>query len=217
VDLDGAREGRPVNGESIRRIIAESNVPCQLGGGLRDQSHVREALDWGVSRVIVGTRALDEPAWLEALAGRHPGQVVLGLDARHGRLASEGWSRFSDRAPLDAARQFAALPLAAILYTDIGRDGMLAGPNLLALSELLSAVAMPIIASGGVSTREDVQHLARLGVAGCVIGRALYEGKLQLKDVIQAAGTQSLAALVDAGHTAGVQSPTSPHPSALQP
>jgi phosphoribosylformimino-5-aminoimidazole carboxamide ribotide isomerase len=117
VDLDGARQGQPVNGESIRRIVETAGVPCQLGGGLRTEADIATALTWGVQRVILGTRALKDPAWLETVCRRFPGRVVLGIDARDGRVATDGWTAVSDRSALDLARHCAGWPLAAIVYT----------------------------------------------------------------------------------------------------
>jgi phosphoribosylformimino-5-aminoimidazole carboxamide ribotide isomerase len=185
VDLDGARAGRPVNGPAVRAVVRAAGVPCQLGGGLRREADIEEALGWGVARVVLGTRALKEPAWLEGVCRRFPGKVVLGLDARDGRVATDGWQEVSERPALDLARQCAGWPLAALVYTDVRRDGMLEGPNREALAELAGAVSVPVIASGGVTTRDDVRRLARLGLAGCIIGRALYEGRLSLREAIQ--------------------------------
>ncbi len=194
VDLDGAREGRPVNGASVRAIVAAAGVPCQFGGGLRSEAHVEEALAWGVDRVILGTKALRDPAWLEGLTRQFPGRIVLGIDARDGMAATDGWLEVSRTSALDLARQCAEWPLAAIVATDIGRDGMLEGPNLEGLAEMARAVPVPVIASGGVTTLEDVRRLARLGLAGCIIGRALYEGRLELRDVLrEAAGGRESA------------------------
>jgi phosphoribosylformimino-5-aminoimidazole carboxamide ribotide isomerase len=188
VDLDGAREGRPVNGRCVEQIIAAAGVPCQLGGGLRTEGHVVEALSRGVTRVILGTKALQDPAWCEAMCRTFPGRVVLGLDARGGRVATEGWLHTSDQTALDVARRCSGWPLAALVYTDIGKDGMLAGPAVEETAALAAAVAVPVIASGGVTTVEDVARLAGRGVAGCVIGRALYEGRIELPAALQAAG-----------------------------
>lgn len=187
VDLDGAREGRPVNTESVRAIVEAAGVPCQLGGGLRSEEHIAAMLALGVTRVILGTRALKDPAWLEQVCRRFPGKIVLGLDAKAGRVATDGWLEVSEQSALDFARSCESWPLAAIVYTDISRDGMLVGPNAAALGELAAATRIPVIASGGVTTADDVRSLARLGLAGCIIGRALYEGTLTLTDALAAA------------------------------
>jgi phosphoribosylformimino-5-aminoimidazole carboxamide ribotide isomerase len=192
VDLDGARQGHPVNGESVRRILQSARVPCQFGGGVRREEHLAEVLGWGVERVIMGTRALQDPGWCEAICRRFPGRVALGIDARQGRVAVEGWQNLSDRSALDLARACADWPLAAIVYTDITRDGMLKGPNVEATAELAAAVSVPVIASGGVTTLDDVARLARHRLAGCVIGRALYEGRLDLAAAITLARKESL-------------------------
>lgn len=189
VDLDGAREGRPVNGPSVQAIVAAAGVPCQLGGGLRNESHIEEALSWGVDRVILGTRALQDPAWLEGVCRRFPQKIVVGIDARDGMVATEGWLSTSQVPALELARRVAAWPIAAIVYTDISRDGMLEGPNCDGLAEMARTVSVPVIASGGVTTLEDVRRLAQLGLAGCIIGRALYEGRLDLRQVLQELST----------------------------
>jgi phosphoribosylformimino-5-aminoimidazole carboxamide ribotide isomerase len=180
VDLDGAREGRPVNGASVRAIVEAAGVPCQLGGGLRDDAHVEEALAWGVTRVVIGTKALRDPQWCQSLCRRFPGRIAVGIDARDGRVAVEGWMEASDRSALEFARQCGDWGAAAIIYTDISRDGMLEGPNVEATAELAAAVAVPVIASGGVTTLDDVGRLAKRGLYGCIIGRALYEGRIDL-------------------------------------
>ena len=191
VDLDGAREGRPVNGAVIQQIIKRGRVPCQLGGGLRDESHVDQAFAWGVERAVIGTRAVTDFSWLQKICKQYPGRIVLSIDSKHGRVATDGWVENSHCTALDLARRSGTLPLAALVYTDISRDGMLAGPNLTALEELASETALPIIASGGVSNLEDVRQIARVGIAGCIIGRALYEGRLTLPEVIKASRTVS--------------------------
>jgi phosphoribosylformimino-5-aminoimidazole carboxamide ribotide isomerase len=186
VDLDGARAGRPVNDASVRAIV-QAGVPCQLGGGLRTADAVAEVLGWGVARVVIGTGALKDPGWFEALCRRFPAQIVLGLDARQGRVATDGWLQLSDCSALDLARQWEKLPLAGLVYTDISRDGMGEGPNWQALAELAAAVQLPIIASGGISTLEDIRRLRQSKVAGCIIGRALYEGTISLRQAIEEA------------------------------
>ncbi len=190
---DGARAGRPRNGASVRSIVHAAGVPCQLGGGIRTDEHVAEVLSWGVSRVIIGTKALRDPAWCEALARRHPGKVVLGLDARDGKVAVAGWLEGSEVTALALARRAAAWPLAAVVYTDIGRDGMLAGPDAEGTAALARAVpGLPVIASGGVTTLDDVARLARAGIHGAIVGRALYEGRLDLAGAIALAKDLSL-------------------------
>ncbi len=187
VDLDGAREGRPINGESVRAIVRASGVPCQLGGGIRTEAHLLEALAWGVTRVILGTRALHDPAWCETMCRRYPGNIVLGIDAKQGRVATEGWLDVSELTALELARRCAEWPLAALVYTDISRDGMLSGPNIEATAAVAAAVPFAVIASGGVTKLDDVTALARRGIAGCIIGRALYEGHIDLTAAIEAA------------------------------
>ncbi len=186
VDLDGAKEGKPVNGASVRAIVKAAGVPCQLGGGLRTEAHIQEALAWGVTRVIVGTKALQSPAWLVQMAQRFPGRIVLGIDAKGGKVATQGWLDVSEIAALDLARQYGRPPLSAIIYTDISRDGMMQGANVPAMAEMSAAVSVPVIASGGVTTLDDVKRLHENGLAGCIIGRALYEQQLNLREVVAA-------------------------------
>jgi phosphoribosylformimino-5-aminoimidazole carboxamide ribotide isomerase len=184
VDLDGARDGRSVNADAVRRIVNEAGVPCQLGGGIRTEADIREVLGWGVDRVIIGTRAVQEPEWLERMARQFAGKMVVGIDARAGKVASEGWLNVSKTSALDLAQECAAWPLAALVYTDITRDGMLEGPNFDAMQAMARHVPLPVIASGGVSSAADVRRLAELGLAGCIIGRALYEGRVDLKEIL---------------------------------
>jgi phosphoribosylformimino-5-aminoimidazole carboxamide ribotide isomerase len=187
VDLDGARAGKPVNGDSVRSIVAAGGVPCQLGGGLRTEADIETALSWGVTRVVIGTRALKAPGWFQKVCERWPGKIVLGIDARDGRVATEGWLDVSEISALELARRCADWPLAAMVYTDISRDGMLQGANVDAMAAMAGAVPLPVIASGGVTNLDDVRRLADSGLAGCIIGRALYEGRLNLKEALQMA------------------------------
>lgn len=187
VDLDGARDGRQANRTAIAAIVKAVDVPCELGGGIRDESAIADLLALGLSRLVIGTKALRQPEWFRAMCRRYPQKLVLGLDARDGRVAVEGWREASDVQAVDLARQFADEPVAAIVYTDIAVDGMLAGPNLAALAEMRRATNLPLIASGGIASADDVADLAGLSVAGCILGRALYEGKLTLADARQAA------------------------------
>jgi phosphoribosylformimino-5-aminoimidazole carboxamide ribotide isomerase len=191
VDLDGARSGEPVNAQAVEAILNQVDLPCQLGGGVRDEATLARWLDLGVERVIVGTRALEQPAWFRAVAQRFPGRVVLGLDARDGRVATGGWLDISSVDALELAEQLDDLPLAAVVYTDISRDGMLVGPNFAATEALAQRLKTPVIASGGVGTLEDVTRLAALPIAACIIGRALYEGRFRLGEALRRAGDHS--------------------------
>jgi phosphoribosylformimino-5-aminoimidazole carboxamide ribotide isomerase len=184
VDLDGARAGQVENWSSIEGIVAAVDIPCELGGGIRDEATIRRLLDGGLQRVVIGTLALKQPDWFRQMCHKFPARIALGLDARGGVVATEGWLEASRTSALDLARNFAGEPLAAIIYTDIDTDGMLLGPNLEAIAEMKRAVELPVIASGGVSTGQDVSQLANLEVAGCIIGRALYEGALSLPDAL---------------------------------
>ena len=187
VDLDGARDGSTANIEAVEAIVTAVDVPCQLGGGIRDEDVISRYLDLGLSRLVVGTQALKEPHWFRQMCARFPGQMALGIDAKGGLVATDGWLNTSTTSAIDLARQFAGQPLAAIIYTDIARDGMLGGPNLAAMAEMKAAVNIPVIASGGVATADDVAALARLSLDGCIIGRALYEGTITLADALSAA------------------------------
>jgi phosphoribosylformimino-5-aminoimidazole carboxamide ribotide isomerase len=190
VDLDGARDGQQGNLASIEAILAAVSVPCQVGGGIRDEATIGRLLGLGVSRLVVGTRALREPQWFRQVCREFPGQLALGIDARDGRVAANGWLQTSEVAATDLARQFAGEPLSAIIYTDIATDGMLAGPNLAAIGQMIETAEVPVVASGGVTTPQDVARLAEAGAAGCIIGRALYDKRIELADALAAAGDQ---------------------------
>ncbi|MBM4010395.1 MAG: 1-(5-phosphoribosyl)-5-[(5-phosphoribosylamino)methylideneamino]imidazole-4-carboxamide isomerase [Planctomycetes bacterium] len=188
VDLDGAKAGAPVQAELVRRMAAAAGVPCQVGGGIRTVETAESYLAAGLARVIVGSVAVEDPDLLERLAESHPGRVVLGLDARDGRVATRGWLDTSEQLAVEVARRHAGLPLAAIVYTDIATDGTLTGPNIAGLKEMLAATGAPLIASGGIATLDDIRRVAALGCAGCIVGRALYDGAFTLPDAIAAAG-----------------------------
>lgn len=193
VDLDGARDGKSGNRASISAILAAVTVPCQVGGGVRDEAVVADLLGLGVARVIVGTQALKDPEWFRAMCRKFPGRVALGIDARNGMVATAGWLETSHTPALDLARQFASEPVAALIFTDIAKDGMLAGANVPAMAEMQRAMAalsppIPVIASGGVTTVEDVRNLAAVPMAGAIVGRAIYEGRLTLADALAASG-----------------------------
>ncbi|MBX7165696.1 MAG: 1-(5-phosphoribosyl)-5-[(5-phosphoribosylamino)methylideneamino]imidazole-4-carboxamide isomerase [Pirellulales bacterium] len=187
VDLDGAREGRPSNLDAVRAIVASVQLECELGGGVRDEATIEQLLALGLARLVIGTKALKEPDWFRGVCRRFPGRLVLGLDARDGQVATDGWLSTSGTSAAELARQFDGEPLASIVYTDIATDGMLAGPNLAAMAEMAAAVRTPVIASGGVTTADDVRRLAEAGVAGCIIGRALYAGTITLGAALAAA------------------------------
>jgi phosphoribosylformimino-5-aminoimidazole carboxamide ribotide isomerase len=189
VDLEGAREGLPVNLPSVQDILGAVDIECELGGGIRDEQSISELLDFGLSRLVIGTSALVDPDWFRNVCRQYPGKLALGIDARDGMVATDGWLKTSSVAAVELARMFAGEPLAAIIYTDIATDGMLSGPNVAAMADMQAAVDIGVIASGGVTTADDVARLAKAGLAGCIIGRALYEGTLTLADALSAAGS----------------------------
>jgi len=181
VDLDGAFAGRPVNAAAVERIIAAVKVPVQLGGGIRDRATVDAWLDKGIARVIIGTAAVRDPALVKAAARAHPGRVAVGLDARDGKIAVEGWSKTSALSALDVARRFEDEGVTAIVYTDVNRDGMLQGLNLDATIALAEHISLPVIASGGLASLADVRALLEpraQKLEGAIAGRALYDGRL---------------------------------------
>ncbi|HTQ39726.1 MAG TPA: 1-(5-phosphoribosyl)-5-[(5-phosphoribosylamino)methylideneamino]imidazole-4-carboxamide isomerase [Pirellulales bacterium] len=193
VDLDGAREGKPLNLESIRAIAGAVEVPWELGGGIRDEATIRSLIDdVGLARLVIGTRAVEEPEWFRKMAQEFPGKLVLGIDAREGLVATDGWLKTSGKSAIDFAKQFEEEPLAAIIYTDIARDGMLDGPNVEGNRAMKEAVRLPVVASGGVTSAADIAALAKIPMAGCIIGRALYEGKMTLGEALAAAQGQGL-------------------------
>ncbi len=197
VDLDGAKAGQPVNLAAIESIIqmvertADRPVEIQVGGGLRTVASVQQLLTMGVDRVILGTIAVEQPELVRELCQRYPQQIVVGIDARDGLVATKGWLETSAVIAKDLAIQMADFGAAAIIYTDIHRDGTLAGPNLEALSELASGISIPTIASGGVSSLRDLLNLLALepmGVTGAIVGRAIYTGEVKLTEAIRAVG-----------------------------
>jgi phosphoribosylformimino-5-aminoimidazole carboxamide ribotide isomerase len=188
VDLDGAKDGVPTQAALVGRMVAAANVPVQLGGGVRSRDTAAAYLRAGVARVVIGSLAIERPDLLESLVTEFPGRIVLGLDARDGLVATRGWLETSTLRAVDVARRHAALPLAAIVYTDIARDGMLSGPNLPALADMIAATRLPVVASGGVSGAADIRRIAEMGAAGCIVGRALYDGKVTLAEALDAAG-----------------------------
>jgi len=190
VDLDGAFAGAPRNAAAVEAIVAAVDLPIQLGGGIRDMDTITRWLDTGVRRVILGTVAVKDPALVIAACRRFPGRIVVGIDARDGRVATEGWAETSDLAAPDLARRFEDAGVAAIVHTDIGRDGALDGVNAEATATLARAVDIPVIASGGVGSLEDIARLRACeaeGVTGAIVGRALYDGRLDPAAALAAA------------------------------
>ncbi|MGP9789061.1 1-(5-phosphoribosyl)-5-[(5-phosphoribosylamino)methylideneamino]imidazole-4-carboxamide isomerase [Roseinatronobacter sp. NSM] len=188
VDLNGAFAGAPVNAPAVEAILAAVDVPCQLGGGIRDMATIEMWLQKGLRRVILGTVAVENPDLVRQAAAAFPGQVAVGIDAREGRVATKGWATETDVMVTDLARQFEDAGVAAIIYTDINRDGAMQGPNVAATAALAQATGIPVIASGGVSRLEDLIALRDCGAAldGAISGRALYDGKLDLAQALAA-------------------------------
>tara|TARA_B100000700_G_C15056672_1_gene863196 strand:+ start:3636 stop:4352 length:717 start_codon:yes stop_codon:yes gene_type:complete len=184
VDLDGARDGLWINQDAVRSIVQSIDVPCQLGGGVREESTIELLLGLGVSRLIVGTKALKEPEWFSSMVSKFPNQLALGIDARDGMVATDGWLETSQTTAISLAQQFAGQPVAAIIYTDISRDGMMEGANVAGMAEMKQATEIPVIASGGVTTLEDVRQLRDAGLDGAIIGRSLYDGVIHLPEAI---------------------------------
>ena len=191
VDLDGARTGQPVNDSAIKAITAALSIPVQLGGGVRSAERAEELLACGLDRVILGTVALEQPQLVEELAARHPGRIVVGIDARNGKVATRGWIEESSTEASELAERISRSPLAALICTDIATDGTLAGPNLDFLRAMAAASQVPVIASGGIGTLEHLLSLLTLeplGVTGVIVGRALYDGRVELAEALQAIG-----------------------------
>jgi len=188
VDLEGAKDGAAIQANLIGEMVAAAGVPCQVGGGIRSRKIIESYLEAGVSRLVIGSVAIEHPALFAELAMAFPHTLVLGLDAREGKLASRGWIETSTQQAVEVAAQSAELPLAAIVYTDIARDGMLQGPNLPALEAMVQASPHPVVASGGIADADDLRAVAATGASGCIVGRALYDGGLTLSAAIEASG-----------------------------
>lgn len=187
VDLNGAFEGKPVNAAAVEAILAAVDIPAQLGGGIRDMATIESWLDRGLNRIILGTVAVENPALVREAAEAFPGRIAVGIDARAGRVATRGWATETDVKAADLARQFEDVGVAAIIYTDIDRDGAMQGPNIPATEALARAVHIPVIASGGVSKLDDLKSLAETRIiAGAISGRALYDGALDLGEALAA-------------------------------
>ena len=195
VDLDGAKRGEPINDAAVRAITSALDIPVQLGGGVRSLERAEELIACGLDRVILGTVAIEQPQLVQELAQRHPGRIVVGIDANNGRVATRGWIEQSDVLATDLAKQFSAAGIAAFITTDIATDGTLAGPNLEALRTMAQCSAVPVIASGGIGCMADLLSLLPLeplGVTGVIVGRALYDGRVDLAEAIAALGEARL-------------------------
>ena len=187
VDLNGAFAGEPVNGAAVASILDNLTIPAQLGGGIRDMATIEDWLSKGLARVILGTVAVETPDLVREAARAFPGQVAVGLDARDGKVATRGWAEETEMTVTDLARAFEDAGIAAIIYTDIDRDGAMGGPNIAATEALARAVRVPVIASGGVSSMEDLLRLKETGViSGAISGRALYDGAIDLGEALAA-------------------------------
>ncbi len=187
VDLDGAVEKSPRNLDAIRKIVENTKIPIQVGGGIRDMETIRMYLESGVERVVIGSEAIHNPALVKDACRTWPGRIVVGIDARNGMVAIEGWTQTTSVSAVELGKQFKDSGVAAINFTDIERDGMRSGPNIEATRDFARSVGVPVVASGGVSSIEDIQNLAPLaadGVIGVITGRALYDGSLDLKAAV---------------------------------
>ncbi len=188
VDLNGAVTGSPVNKQIIRKIVKAVPVPIELGGGIRDMETLDAYIDLGVQEIILGTVAYKDPDFVFQACERYPGQIILGIDAKQGKIAVEGWTESIGLGPVEMAKKFENVGISAIIYTDISRDGMRTGPNIEATRELARSVEISVIASGGISDISDVERILDLepyGVTGMITGRALYDGSLDLKEAIE--------------------------------
>lgn len=190
VDLDAARGDDPAsNRAAVKAILAAVDVPCQLGGGVRDDASIDILLGLGLSRLVVGSAALKRPEWFASVCDKHPGKLAAGIDARNGLVATDGWLQTSETLATTLAKQLRSLTanIAAIIYTDIARDGMMQGPNFAGLTDMAAATDIPLVASGGVTTIADVQKLVEMNILACIIGRSLYDGAMRLEEVLQVA------------------------------
>ncbi|HUL57150.1 MAG TPA: 1-(5-phosphoribosyl)-5-[(5-phosphoribosylamino)methylideneamino]imidazole-4-carboxamide isomerase [Usitatibacter sp.] len=196
VDLNGARAGKPSNESAIKSIIAsvDSDVPVQLGGGIRDLDTIERYLDDGVSYVVIGTAAVKNPGFLHEACDAFPGHIIVGLDAKDGKVATDGWSKLTGHDVIDLAKRFQDYGVEAVIYTDIGRDGMMTGVNIEATVRLARSLSVPVIASGGLNSLEDVKALMAVeneGISGCITGRAIYEGKLDFAAAVKLAAGEA--------------------------
>ncbi len=188
VDLNGAFEGKPVNAAAVKAILSRVKMPVQLGGGIRDMDMIATWIEAGVSRVILGTAALRNPVLVKEACRLFPGQIAVGIDAKGGKVAVSGWAEVSDQPAVDLAKKFEDTGVAAIIYTDISKDGAMQGPNFEETVTLAEQISTQVIASGGISSIEDIKRYKELessGIEGCILGRALYEGKIRAEEALK--------------------------------
>lgn len=186
VDLDGALKGGQYNFEILKKIRANTQLKIEVGGGIRSEQAVENLLETGIERVIIGTRAFEDEQWFNDIVKAKPNRIALGMDAKNGHIATHGWTKTGEMTVLEMADKVNTLPLAAIVYTDIAKDGMLTGPNLESTRELAEHCKIPVIASGGVGSVKDIKDLSKLPITGIITGRALYENKFTLPEAIEA-------------------------------
>ena len=196
VDLNGAVAGKPRNEAAVKAILGalDTDIPVQLGGGIRDLDTIERYLDDGVSYVVIGTAAVKNPGFLHEACDAFPGHIIVGLDAKDGKVATDGWSKLTGHDVVDLARRFQDYGVEAVIYTDIGRDGMMTGVNIEATVRLAKALTVPVIASGGLSSLDDVRRLCEVegeGITGCIAGRAIYEGTLDFAQALKVAAGES--------------------------
>jgi phosphoribosylformimino-5-aminoimidazole carboxamide ribotide isomerase len=187
VDLEGARDGRPVQSDVVRAIVEAFGGPVQVGGGVRTRESFEACRALGAERVVLGSAAVSDPQLVRSLASENPGRVVVAVDARDGLVTVDGWTQSTKVRATDLVRSLADVPLAGVLYTDVARDGMRTGPNVEATAELASCTTVPVIASGGIGSLEDLRALSSRGISACIVGRALYEGVFTLEQAVAAA------------------------------
>lgn len=185
VDLDGARGGVRINEDVVKDIVKSVNIPVQIGGGIRDTDGVETYLKSGVKYVIIGTAAIKNPTWLEEMVDKYGERIIVSIDAKNGLIATDGWESTSDKKALDYIKELKDMGVNRIVYTDIAKDGMLIGPNFEIYEDLKKEVDIEIIASGGVTTKDDIMRLKEIDVYGAIIGKALYEGRLDLEEVVK--------------------------------
>jgi phosphoribosylformimino-5-aminoimidazole carboxamide ribotide isomerase len=196
VDLNGAVAGKPRNEAAVKEIIAalDSDIPVQLGGGIRDLDTIERYLDDGISYVVIGTAAVKNPGFLHEACDAFPGHIIVGLDAKDGKVATDGWSKLTGHDVVDLAKRFQDYGVEAVIYTDIGRDGMMTGINIEATVRLAQALVVPVIASGGLNSLDDIRKLCAVeneGITGCIAGRAIYEGRFDFAEALKVAAGES--------------------------